>query len=83
MAAAEESEDQPMSKLAKPFRLLAECSTTEDFIPPRSNDAPRNPFEDGPVPATQAQVVAAAERYGDIKPINISQSIENCAESSL
>jgi antitoxin VapB len=40
-----ESEDQRQRNLAELFRLLEECPISEDFIPPRSNDAPRNPFE--------------------------------------
>lgn len=39
-----ESQDQRQRNLAELFRLLAEIPITEDFIPARTDDAPRNPF---------------------------------------
>ncbi len=39
-----ESESQWQRNLAKLFRLLGEIQITQDFIPARAEDAPRNPF---------------------------------------
>lgn len=54
MAASEESEDQRQRNLAQLFRLIADNPFTEDFIPPRTQDEPRNAFADGvePLPRT-------------------------------
>ncbi len=39
-------EDGRKARLALLFKLIRENPTTEDFIQPRRNDPPRNPFED-------------------------------------
>jgi antitoxin VapB len=36
--------DQRQRNLAELFRLIADNPFTEDFIPPRTEDEPRNPF---------------------------------------
>jgi antitoxin VapB len=74
-----ESEDQRQRNLAELFRLIAENPFTEDFIPPRTQDEPRNPFADQRhlpaltlrmAQATQAQTIATSAicraelRYG-------------------
>jgi hypothetical protein len=50
LATAKESEDQRQRNLAELFRLIAKTPLTEDFIPPRTQDEPRNPFADGVAP---------------------------------
>jgi antitoxin VapB len=47
-----ESENQRQRNLAELFRLLAEIPITEDFLPARTDDAPRNPFAQQAEPLT-------------------------------
>jgi antitoxin VapB len=47
-----ESEDQRQRNLAELFRLIADNPFTEDFIPPRTEDEPRNPFAEWAEPLT-------------------------------
>lgn len=56
--------DQRKRNLAKLFKMIEENPFTEDFIPARSNEAPRNPFEEWaePLPTKRNRAAGKASK---------------------
>lgn len=54
-------DDQRKRNLAKLFKMIEENPFAEDFIPARSDEAPRNPFEEWAEPAPAKRSRAAGK----------------------
>ena len=60
-------EDGRKARLGLLFKLISENPFTEDFIPERRNDPPRNPFEDCAEPLLEQSPITEKKRRKSLK----------------